>query len=103
MMTWTDFERTSVLNLDGSDAERNPYAVPRLVVALEEDRRWRGFAVTETQPLLEFAERAEGRSQAKRALVSAILQSLKDDAARPGHSELMAVQPHLEALHALVF
>lgn len=91
---WLDEEQTSVLVLD---PQADPHHGARLVVALEDDGTWRGFAVTPAHPILAFGSAVDTREKAKASLLKEVLRSLHEDAARPGHGELMAFQPVIEA------
>ncbi len=91
---WLDLEKTSVLLLTPLHQAVDPHQGPRLMVSLEDDGSWKGFAVTSTGTIEEVAAIAPDRAHAKVLVVEQTLELLKDPTVTfPEHAEFAALQP----------
>lgn len=93
---WLDLEKTSVLLLKPIEEAVDPHQGPRLIVSLEDDGSWKGFAVTSTGTIEELAAVAPDRAHAKVLVVEQTLELLKDPTVSfSEHAEFAALQPLL--------
>ncbi len=93
---WLDLEKTSVMLLTPLDHAVDPHQGPRLIVSLEDDGSWKGFAVTSTGTIEAVAAVAPDRAHAKVLVVEQTLELLKDPTVTfPEHAAFAALEPLL--------
>ena len=88
------------MNLTVRAQDADPHVGARLV-ALDDDGSWRGFAITSGGTVDEVVAVGGSREHAKEEVVQKTLELLSAQTAdQPGHTELAALRPFIDAVAA---